>query len=87
MTKEQYTKWMYMGLEIQFESNGIKYSICQLADEKGNPYLSFCEYYQDTLDVPDAETLWNSTYNGMKVSDILSIVPEDEIDGLVEENF
>lgn len=83
MTKEQFTEWMEMGLEIEFKSNEINYSICQLVDEKGNGYISFCENYQETLDVYDAETLWNSTYKGMKVSDILSIVPETEIDGLV----
>lgn len=83
MTKKQFIEWMEMGLEIEFKSNGIDYSICQMADENGKAYLSFCEYYQETLDVYDAETLWNSTYKGMKVSDILSIVPESEIDGLV----
>lgn len=83
MTKEQFIEWMEMGLEIEFKSNGIGYSICQLSDENGKAYLSFCESYQETLDVYDAETLWNSIYKGMKVSDILSIVPESEIDGLV----
>lgn len=83
MTKQQFIEWMEMGLEIEFKSNGIDYSICQMVDENGKAYLSFCEYYKETLDVYDAETLWDSTYKGMKVSDILSIVPESEIDGLV----
>ena len=83
MTKEQFIEWMDMGLEIQFESNGIGCSICQLADENGKAYLSFCEYNQETLDAPNAEALWDSSYKGMKVSKILSIVLESEIDGLV----
>lgn len=83
MTKQQLIEWMEMGLEIEFESNGKQYSICHFLDDNGNGYLSFCEHYQETLDVKNAETLWNSTYKGMKVSEILSIVPESEIDGLV----
>lgn len=83
MTKEQFIKWMDMGLEIQFESSGIGYSICQFSDEKGMAYLSFCEYNQETLDTPNAETLWDSSYKGMKISEILSRVPGSEIDGLV----
>lgn len=83
MTREQFKEWMEMGLEIEFESNGINYSISQLTDAEGKAYLSFCEYYQETLDAYDAEKLWDSTYKGKKVSDILSVVPENEIDGLV----
>ena len=43
--------------------------------------ISFCEFYQDTLDVPDIDALWDSSYQGKKVSEILEPVPEDQIDG------
>ena len=38
---------------------------------------------QETLDTPNVEILWDSSYKGMKISEILLRVPDSEIDGLV----
>lgn len=81
MTKEQVRKWMYTGRELEFESGGKQYSLSPFAGEDGKMWISFCEFYQDTLDVPDVDALWDSSYQGKKVSEILEPIPEDQIDG------
>ena len=43
-------------------------------------YISFCEFYKETLDVATVDELWNSTYKGIKLSDMLSSIPEDKVD-------
>lgn len=82
MTKEHVREWMRIGYEIEFESDGKKYSLCPFLAKDGKIWFSFCEFHKDTLDVPDIDTLLVSTYHGMKVSDIFEPVPEDQVDGL-----
>ena len=43
-------------------------------------FISFCEAYDETVDVATVDELWNSTYKGIKLSDMLSSIPEDKVD-------
>ena len=79
MTKQQLAEWAETGRELEFEYHGRKYSITYYNDGRKN-YISFCEYYQEPLDVPDVKTLWGSSYNGIELSKMLSVIPEDEVD-------
>lgn len=66
MTKEQLIEWVRTGREIEIEYKGKQYSITYYSDDR-EAFISFCEFYQETLDCKDVETLWNSIYKGMNV--------------------
>ena len=78
MTKEILKKWIRTGRELEFSFEGKDYSITYYNDKRKD-YISFCQAYDETVDVSNVDELWNSTYKGMKVSDILSSVPEDDV--------
>ena len=78
MTKEQLFEWIDTGRELEFNYRGKDYSITYYGDNRKND-ISFCQAYDETLDVSNVDELWNSTHKGMKVSDILSSVPEDDV--------
>lgn len=80
MTKAQVKQWMQNGREIEFVYNGKHYSLCPFLTEKKEKWISFCEFYQETLDVPNVETLWNETYKNIKVSLIFESVLVSEVD-------
>lgn len=71
MTKGRLAKYVSQGNEIEFVYKEKNYSITY-ATTDGVDCISFCEFYSDTLDVPDVDTLWDSEYHGMAVSDIIS---------------
>ena len=79
MTKNQLLEWVRTGREIEFDYDGKRYSITYFDDNR-KEQISFCEYYKDTLDVPDVDTLWNSIYKGIKLSDMLSSIPVENVD-------
>lgn len=78
MDKKTLQEWIRTGREIEFEVNGVNYSLTNFM-EGNEVYLSFCEFYKETLDVKDFDTLWNSTYKGMKFSDLWESVRYDDI--------
>lgn len=77
MTKNQLTEWVNTGRELEFDYRGRHYSITYYGDNRKD-YISFCEFYQETIDVPDVDALWESTYKGIKLSEMLLSIPEDE---------
>lgn len=79
MTKEQLFKWVDTGRELEFNYKGKDYSITYFRKNR-KICISFCEFYKETLDVATVEELWNSTYKGIKLSDMLSSIPEDKVD-------
>ena len=78
MDKKTLQEWIETGREIEFELNGINYSLTYSGDFE-EYYIYFCQAYDETLDVKDFVTLWNSTYKGMKFSDIWKSVKYDDI--------
>lgn len=78
MTKEQLFEWVDTGRELEFNYKGKDYSIIYFRKNK-KIYISFCEFYKETLDVATVDELWNSTYKGIKLSDMLSSIPEDDV--------
>ncbi len=76
---------MDIGLEIQFECKGKGYYMSPIWDEsKTKIGVLFCEDYQsDAVEAKSIDDLWESTYRGAKVGDILESVPEDQVDGLI----
>ncbi len=80
MMKESVKEWIRIGLEIEFQYNGKGYYIGPLWDKAGNKIgIMFYEYYQDEINVKDVDELWASEYRGLKVSEILNSVPEDQV--------
>ncbi len=79
MTICQLTEWVKSGRELEFDYQGKRYSITYYGDGRKD-YISFCEYYQETLDVPDVDTLWNSSYKDIRLSEMLLSVPAKDVD-------
>ena len=79
MTKEQLFEWADTGRELEFNYKGKDYSITYFRKNR-KICISFCEFYKETLDVATVDELWNSTYKGIKLSDMLSSIPEDKVD-------
>lgn len=79
MTKEQLRLLVETGREIEFDYMGKQYSITYYSDNRED-YISFCEFYEETLDVKDVDALWNSTYKNMNVGEMLSSLTEKDMD-------
>ena len=79
MRKQQLIEWVSTGRELEFEYQGHKYSITYY-NNKRRDYISFCEFYQESLDVASVDVLWDSSYKGIEPSKMFSSIPEDEVD-------
>ena len=78
MTIDVLKKWVRTGRELEFNYRGKDYSITYYNDDRKD-FISFCEAYDETVDVATVDELWNSTYKGIKLSDMLSSIPEDDV--------
>ena len=78
MTKEQLFKWVDTGRELELSYKGKNYSIIY-SEIDNKRIISFCQFDDEVLDVATVDELWNSTYKGIKLSDMLSSIPEDEV--------
>ena len=78
MTIEVLKKWVRTGRELEFNYKGKDYSITYYNDDRKD-FISFCEAYDETVDVATVDELWNSTYKGIKLSEMLSSIPEDDV--------
>lgn len=78
MTIDVLKKWVRTGRELEFNYKGKDYSITYYNDDRKD-FISFCEAYDETVDVATVDELWNSTYKGIKLSDMLSSIPEDDV--------
>lgn len=79
MTKEQLFKWVDTGRELELSYKGKNYSIIY-PEIDNKRIISFCQFDDEVLDVTTVDELWNSTYKGIKLSEMLSSIPEDEVD-------
>lgn len=78
MTKEQLFEWVDTGRELEFNYKGKDYSIIY-PEIDNKRIISFCQFDDEVLDVATVDELWNSTYKGIKLSDMLSSIPEDDV--------
>lgn len=78
MTKEQLFEWVDTGRELEFNYKGKNYSIIY-PEIDNKRIISFCQFDDEVLDVATVDELWNSTYKGIKLSDMLSSIPEDDV--------
>ena len=78
MTIDILKKQVRTGRELEFNYKGKDYSITYYNDDRKD-FISFCEAYDETVDVATVDELWNSTYKGIKLSDMLSSIPEDDV--------
>lgn len=77
MTKEILNELIATGREIEFDYKGKQYSITYYNDNR-KKYISFCEFYKETLDVSNVDELWNSTYKNISVKDMILSINEDD---------
>ena len=78
MTKEHLFVSVDTGRDLEFNYKGNDYSITYFRKNR-KICISFCEFYKETLDVATVDELWNSTYKGIKLSDMFSSIPEDDV--------
>lgn len=78
MTKDELTTLIETGREIEFTYNGKDYSITYYNDNRKN-YISFCEFYQDVLDVSNVNELRDSIYHNFEISAILLSLKDEDI--------
>lgn len=78
MTKEQLFEWVDTGRELEFSYKGKNYSIIY-PEIDNKRIISFCQFDDEVLDVATVDELWISTYKGIKLSDMLSSIPEDDV--------
>ena len=78
MTKEQLFEWVDTGRELELSYKEKNYSIIY-PEIDNKRIISFCQFDDEVLDVATVDELWNSTYKGIKLSDMLSSIPEDDV--------
>ena len=78
MTKEQLFEWVDTDRELELSYKGKNYSIIY-PEIDNKRIISFCQFDDEVLDVTTVDELWNSTYKGIKLSDMLSSIPEDDV--------
>lgn len=84
MRKEKVKEWMKIGLEIEFEHKGKGYYLGPLWSEDAKQIgVMFYEFHQEEADFQSVDAMWNSTYKGLKPSDIFESIPDDQVDGLI----
>ena len=66
------------GHEFEFDYKGKRYSLTWSDVE--NDVIAFCEFYKEDIESKNIDEILNATYNGMKVSDIIEELNEEEID-------
>lgn len=81
MTKEQLIRWIDMGLELEFDFDGTGYYVGAHWDKNNTKMVCFYEYYNDALIVPNVDALWETTYKGINVGELLTKIPESGVGG------
>ena len=69
MKTETLKEYVYCGFDIEFDYKGRRFSIT-IPDEGLEYCISFCEYYQEPIDVKTFDELLNIEYKGEILADI-----------------
>ncbi len=78
MNKETILSLIEDGREIEFLYNGKKFSITY-GNVDGVDVISFCEFYQESTEITNANELLSVKRYGKTVEEMLSDISEDSI--------
>jgi len=79
MKKQELLQLIQDGREIEFEYRGKRYSITYYND--GRPkYISFCEFYQEPIDVEAPEKVLDILIENIRLERIFEYLPDTAID-------
>ena len=78
MRKEELQYLVRHGREIEFNYDGKSFSITYFENDHKS-YISFCEFYQDPIDVETFEELIQIHYKGVGLMDMLESITENDI--------
>ena len=67
------------GRELEFNYSGKRFSITY-GELKGKEVISFCEFYQESTEVEDFESLLNISRYGKTVAEMLLATKDEDID-------
>ena len=66
------------GHEIEFIYEGRKYSVTY-GEINGKEVISFCEFYNDSIEIETVNELLDIVYDDKKVSDMVASLTEDDV--------
>lgn len=79
MTKDELRQYIKEGHDIEWKYHDKWFSIIPKAkDDNGKRCISFCEFYQEPIDVYTFEELININYNGVTVMEMLESLGDEE---------
>ena len=78
MTREELLNYIKYGREIEFKYNGKMFSITYSPADQED-YISFCEFYQEPIDVKRPQEVADIVYNGVTVIEMLESITEQDI--------
>ena len=78
MTKEELFEYVSCGNEIEFDYKGASYSITYF-EKNQKSYISFCEFYQEPIDVETFEELIQIHYKGAGLMEMLESLTEEDM--------
>ncbi len=67
------------GREIEFDCKDKRYSIVHF-DENGKSWISFCEFYQEPIDVLSPDELFKIKVGSLTLEEIFSNLPDSAFD-------
>ena len=78
MTREELLNYLKYGREIEFKYCEKMFSITYSpADQES--YISFCEFYQEPIDVKTPQEVPDIIYEGITVMEMLQSITENDI--------
>ena len=82
MTFEQLKDLVDYGQEIEFSFKGKRYSITYWYpnDDENDMWISFCEFYKETTEVKDFNSLLKVSRNGTTVKEMIESVSDKDIE-------
>ena len=67
------------GHEIEFNYEGKRYSFT-FGEKNKKAIIAFCEFYEPDIEFEDIDDILNASYNGVKVSNMIESLSDDDID-------
>ena len=74
-------EYVYYGREIEFDYQNKKFSITYGKDPASGDghIISFCEFYQEPIDVKTVDELLQAEWNGEKLKNIWESLTEEDV--------
>jgi len=79
MSTEVLKDYVDCGREIEFQYKGKKFSVTYATIPQMGHIISFCEFYQEPVDVKTVDELLRAEWNGEKFANIWESLTEEDV--------